>query len=261
MAQKKSGALAPIQATLPANAPEIVRGASLWDESDPDSLINKATGALRSALIEKGKTPEARKILRQGEQWIREHIKPTPQMARIRIAFWDEYARSVDTGNKMISDRIYGGIMARESFEEDYFTDATKIGYMLFCPPHYARATEEILMLALERMRDIIELPLVNSKGQVQVAVVSGILKAAEMLDKRVKGAIMQKVAVHQHHTNGGQVQIPSNTLATDELDMLESEIKNIRAKIEEKNLVEIPRYHPDGRKNSDVIVESSDES
>jgi hypothetical protein len=255
MAQKKSGSLAPIQATLPMNAPEIARGASLWDNDDPDSVINKASGALREALITQGQTPEARRVQRHGEAWIRENIKPTPTMARIRIGFWDEYTRAVDSGKPMVTERIYGGILAREYFEEEFYTNPTKVGYMLFCPPNYARATEEILMLALERARDIIELPLVNSKGQVQVAVVNGVLKALEMLDKRVKGAVMQRVAVHQHHTQGGQVQIPSNTLATDELDILEGEIRNIREKLGDKNIALIPGRH------KDVVVEKTEES
>jgi hypothetical protein len=243
MASKKSGAIVPRNFTLPENAPDLVRGSSLFDESDPDSVFNKTSDKLHEVITTLGTHVEARRVIRNGEAYAREHLKPTAQMARIRIGFWDEYARSVSTGQKMSVDRIYAGVMSKETFEDEYYTDPKKLGYVLLTPPHYHRAAEEILLLGLERMRDIIELPLINSRGQVQVAVVNGILKAVEMLDKRVKGAIMQKVAIHQHNTNGGALpatHIPPDALATDELGILEAEILNIRKRLD-KRVVELP--------------------
>jgi hypothetical protein len=136
-------------------------------------------------------------------------------------------------------EHIGAGVTTHE-IVMDMLADPEKFGYVLNCPASYLRETEHLLNVALDRMRDILELPLVNSKGQVQTAVIAGILKAAEMLDKRVKGAVMQKVAVHQHTTSGGSViGVDTNgALAHEQLMELEKQISDARKKMAAKYAV-----------------------
>lgn len=228
---------------LPDEAPSLVRGASIWDEADEDSIVRKTVGDLKNAILINGKTPEARKFLRHGEDYIRDNLKPTPTMARLRISFWDEYARALDQGSLMVTERIYAGIMSRELFDQDFLCSPSMIGYLLSTPPHYHRAAEEILLLGLERMRDIIELPLIDSKGRVQGAVLSAVIKAVELLDKRVKGAILQKIAVHQHSTSGAQpLPVAESGSAKDELTLISEEVDRLREKLS-ASFVKLPNY------------------
>lgn len=167
---------------------------------------------------------------------IRDLLKPEPRDAKLRQGFWEEYSRAIDRDSNMRIEYIPGGVCTLELFME-MIADPEKMGYLLNAPTSYMRNAEDLLNVTMDRLRDILELPLVNSKGQVQGAVVSAVLKAAEMLDKRVRGAVLQRVAVHQHHTQGGQVvgMDDSGVLASDQLALLESEIQKVRKKLDEK--------------------------
>jgi hypothetical protein len=92
------------------------------------------------------------------------------------------------------------------------------------------------------------------------MAVVSGIIKAVEMLDKRVKGAVLQKHAIHQHHTGSIVGALPeaqsSPQLAFEQLASLDRELQAVKEKLEGKfAVVEIGN----GQENSeDKVVEAS---
>lgn len=201
-------------------------------------MWNRTQGPLREFLekVEQNKTGIRNTKLPPAR--IKELIKPDPRDAKLRLSFWEEYARAVDRDSFIRIDYIGAGVTTHE-IVLDMLSDPEKFGYVLNCPASYLRETENLLNVALDRMRDILDLPLVNSKGQVQPAVIAGILKAAEMLDKRVKGAVMQKLAVHQHTTTGGSVvDIGSGALAHEQLLELENQIAAARKKMTEKYAV-----------------------
>lgn len=222
-------------APIPASIELSMRSSSLFDRDDPDSVFNRSQGELREAVLRVEQSKMGIRNTKLPPKLIKELIKPDPRDAKMRQGFWEEYARAVDRDSYMRVEFIAGGVTSFEVFCEDYLLKPEMMGYLMNCPASYVRNTEDLLNVALDRLRDILELPLVNHKGQVQPAVVAGILKAAEMLDKRVKGAVLQKVAVHQHHTQGAIESVPGGTLAQDELAMLEKQIQDVRKKMNEK--------------------------
>jgi hypothetical protein len=227
-----------IELAVPRNVVEAVKGATLFDRDDPDSLFNRTQGMLHEAILRVETNKDARRIYATSERAIKERIKPEPRDARLRISFWDEYSRACERDIFMKVENIFSGICVGEVFIEEYIPDPCKMAYLMNIPTQYLKAAEEILMTGLERFRDILELPLINSKGQVQGAVINGILKAVDMLDKRVKGAVMQKLAIHQHTTSGGNVADAGGTLAHEQLAELEKQIFDVRKKINEKYAV-----------------------
>jgi len=231
---KNSNALEPRNFSLPHSA--TTAGVTLFDREDPESLINCCDGSLRKSIEAVEQSKEARRIIKLGEKDLRD-TKPSAQDSRLRISFWDEHGRSLEMGHSMKLSRIYAGIVSKETFEENYLCDPVKMAYLLNTPPAYYTAAQEILLTGVERLRDIIELPLINAKGQVQAAVISGILKAVDLLDKRIHGASLQRIAVHQHHTagGGGIEQAPEGALASDQLALLEKQIADVRKKLGEK--------------------------
>jgi hypothetical protein len=227
------------------------QGVSLFDRENPDSLINCTEGALRKCLEMVEQSKEARRIIRMNERELRE-LKPSAQDMRLRISFWDEHSRAVESGTTMKLSRIFAGIVAGETFEENYLPSPAKMGMLLNTPPVYKTAAQEILNTGLERLRDIIELPLLNSKGQVQAPVVNAILKAVDMLDKRIHGMALQKIAVHQHSTHGGGTPIDVPASAQDQVALLEKQISEVRKKMNEKYAV-LPSAN-----NVEIVVEKA---
>lgn len=238
--------------TVSQNTDSILKHASVFDRDDPDSVWNRTQGALRTFLekVEQNKTGIRNTKLPPAQ--IKNLIKPEPRDAKLRLAFWEEYARAVDRDSFIRIEYIGAGVTSQE-IVMDMLMDPEKFGYVLNCPASYLRETENLLHVALDRLRDILDLPLVNSKGQVQPAVVAGILKAAEMLDKRVKGSVMQKVAVHQHHTQGGAPIGFDGTLAQDQLLELEKQLSDVRKKMTEKYAI-----LPSPSRNGDLLVEKA---
>jgi hypothetical protein len=242
MKKKASAILPAVHRIIPEGIEEIVRGASIFDRGDPDSVFNRSPPRIKAAIELLETSKSGMKWVLAGPKEIRQTLKPDVSLSRLRISFWEEYARAIDRDRLIREDFVYAQICVLEGFSE-IIADPERFGYILNQPHNYKKATEELLSTGLDRLRDILELPLVNSKGQVQPAVIGGILKAVEMLDRRVKGAVMQKVAVHQHHTGGG---VPvgfshgadGQALAMEEIRMLESEIGEVRRKLDEKYAV-----------------------
>jgi len=230
---KNSNALEPRNFALASNPSPA--GVSLFNREDPDSLINCTDGSLRKSIEAVEQSKEARRILKFGEKELRD-LKPTAQEARLRFSFWDEHARAIETGQSMKLTRVFAGIISEETFYENYLASPEKMAYLMNIPPAYKMAAQEILITGMERLRDIIELPLMDSKGRVQGAVVSAILKAVDMLDKRINGMALQKIAVHQHSTSGGDMPTPE--LAHDQVELLEKQIAELRKKMGEKYAV-----------------------
>lgn len=231
-----------------------MKGASVFDRDDPDSVINRTQGELRAAIERAEQSKEARKIQGFHPRALKDNIKPDPRDNRLRISFWDEYSRAVERDHLMRIDQIYAGVTTYEVFRDDYLSDPRLVGFLLNIPFSYMKNAEEILLSGLDRLRDIIDLPLVNSKGQVQPAVANAIIKAVEMLDKRVKGAVMQKVAVHQHHTQGAPPIgfEAGGSLAINELEMLEKQLLDVRKRMNEKYAL------IDNTNNKEILVEKA---
>lgn len=222
-------------------ARERLNRVAIFHREDPESLFNKLPPAYRKYLLAVEEDEEALRCLKWGERMIRKEFKPTAEQARLRLSFWDEYARSLDTGALMRMEYIPAGAMSDEGFVS-FIQDPRNMAYLCNVPPHYHRAAEEILLMGLERLRDIFEIPFVNDRGQVNGAVISGVIKAVDMLDKRVKGAILQKVAVHQHHTSEMRQQAPGEklvqapspeALAFEEIRHLEEQIAQVRERMQ----------------------------
>jgi hypothetical protein len=225
---------------LAPNTQENINAASVFNREDPDSLVNRTSDVLLAGLLRIEQNRSAKALMKKPEKYLRESFKPSPEATRLRISFWEEYARAVEYGGVMSVRRVYAGIVTAETFDEDYLGDDMQLAYLVNIPPLYHRAVQEILLTGIERLRDIIELPLIDSKGRVQTGVVAGILKAVDMLDKRIHGANLQRVAVHSHHTQGALpgAQVPVDALAMDELAILEKQIADVRARMEGKYAV-----------------------
>lgn len=174
---------------------------------NPLALENIAPEGFKRALD----LDEVWTLLKKNDEFdLQKKVKPTAEQNRLRLAFWREYERAIQTGDPMLEENIYKGIMARENFMHIVQKENRVMAWVLKQPTNYVNAMEESLNFTMHRVREILEMPLYTmitkelptrdgkiktmQKRVPDTKVAKLILDTMKFLDMRVKGAIVQKV-------------------------------------------------------------------
>lgn len=182
---------------------------SLNDPEDPTSLESFVPPKVAAAIRR-----FSNDLLRMTEADLRRELKPDDMLCRLRLAFWDEYQRAHNLGEKMVTKHIVSGVCSEDYFYKWILTDQLKMRWVCQVPKDYYLSMREMLDRGLDRLRDILELDFMEIKyvkvgkdqyqrqSVVNTKILSEIRAAVQMLDNRVKGAVMQKVAIQQQSLN-----------------------------------------------------------
>lgn len=190
------------------------------------------------------------------EQELFRHLRkdeetPNTTDHRLRLKFWMEYDRTMGLGrNEIDLNNVYAGVCSRALFHDHYLKRPNRVAWMLCPPASYKFKTEEGLEFALEQLREILELCHTTGKGQHDHKLMALKVKIFELLDLRVKGAVMQK-SVNMNFTK--EVRETAQSLTIDEL---EKQLKELEWRANKaKNLPQAPLDH-DPSAPKDVISE-----
>ena len=218
--------------------PEVFTGA-MFDESNPQSLVNLLPDRLVPILHRvRAKLP---KTLFSPESTVRMTVKPDERDERIRLSFWDEYNNATAMNRKMGIQRLLDNVVSWEGWTTYYEPDDIKMLWIFTPPRSYAQSMKYILHLGTERLLEIMSLPIIDNRGTVDSKVVTQILKAFQLVDTRVKGAIVQRMQIDQRNLNLSATVDPKESMidfsgmAIEDLEKLERKIsssKSIEAKL-----------------------------
>jgi hypothetical protein len=188
--------------------------------------------------------PKLHKVLTRTEGELRDHLQPDERDERVRLAFWDEYNHSTQCGKKMSLAAMLQGCMSWEAWVTVFEPSDKKMLWVL-CPPiSYQTAMRNILHVGTERLMEIMRLPIVDENGKADSKTIVNILKAFQLVDLRVKGAVMQKLQIQQQslnvHATMNQDQVnmhmlpssnnvPVDTLQLEDLEKLERRLDRAR--------------------------------
>lgn len=159
-----------------------------FESENPRSLINIAPTGLREMIADLPIN-----YLTLSERSLYNLAKPDPMLNRLRIAFWKEF----ENAQASVSDMNWVGItkmiqrpsiMIRKLLEDQH-----KLAWVLCPPVSYDVFLQEALSHGMDRIREILDLPLRNDEGKVDAKVAELILKAAAFLDLRRHGGFVQK--------------------------------------------------------------------
>jgi hypothetical protein len=203
---------------------------SITDADNPRSLINLVPEAVRNHI---NNLPEDFLHLTEEEL---EAMTPNAQWTmvdrRLRTAFWLEYERVQATGGHMVMTNIFGGTCSKNYFYDRVLTCKPRLGYLLQAPQNYRVATEEALIHGVNRVREILDLPLFtelkDGRRVPDPKVADVIIKAVAMLDMRVKGAVIQRIQQHNINENLNQKQNVPEPSSMAEID---EQLKELQAK------------------------------
>lgn len=125
---------------------------------------------------------------------------------KLRVAFWTDYERACRNGDQINIHSVARGVINIRSFNKVIACNPFKLAYILTPPENYTVRLEEMLNLALEEERKILELPLIKKKITVKddgtetvhesvdtsLAMVKH--KIRESLQNRVHGSVAQRI-------------------------------------------------------------------
>jgi len=215
--------------------PEKSLDGTIFDENNPDALINIVPDRVKPVLIRmKAKMP---RVLYCTEGELRETLNPDERDERVRLAFWDEYNHSTHIKKGMSLTAILHGVMSWEAWVTVYEKSDRKMMWVLCPPVSYQASMRQLIHKGAERLLEIMSLPIVDENGKVDHKTVLNILKCFQLVDLRVKGAITQKVQIQQQSYNvHASIQHPMpgdaqalQHLSLEELEKLEKRIARVR--------------------------------
>ena len=220
----------------PYNMPDSALTGTMYDTENPDSLISIVPSRVVPVLHRI--RPKMPRVLFVTEGELRDYVKPDERDERIRLGFWDEYNHSTASKKKMSLSAFIHGIMSWETWVTVFEPNDKKMMWV-FCPPvSYQVAMRNILHKGTERLMEIMSLPIMDSDGKPDSKVIVNILRAFQLVDIRVKGAVTQKLQIQQQTHNINQTinapgvhmsGMPVETLQLEELEKLERRIDRAR--------------------------------
>lgn len=169
----------------------------LLDESDPLSVAS-----LVSPLIRQWIKVIPPKAFTMYEHELRLKAGITEVEEQLRLSFWDEYAYAQDARCFMNMNRVYNRICTKMHFYESVVREPYRLAYILTPPRNYVYRMREMLELAHRRMREVLELPIMDKKKNPNVKLISEMVKITVLLENRVMGAVKQKLEVESKSVN-----------------------------------------------------------
>lgn len=221
---KKQENLTPVLTSEKGPVPD---GAVVFDLDNERSVLRLVTTALREAILN---LPEEYRNKSEREFYL--EYRPGAMENRLRLSFWREYEAAQETMTGINVIKIYAGLCTKEYFYQKAIKNPVILGWMLIPPTGYAVLIEEALGFGVQRLREIMELPLFNSKGEVNVKLCDTIIRATAMLDMRIRGAYVQKSEVRQLNFNmHADAKDMDKAVLASNMDEIEKRIKFLESK------------------------------
>lgn len=212
----------------------------LFDKNEPRSLINIIWGEMVS-ILERLEKSHA-ELFKISEQKLRRMVDPDPEDNMLRISFWAEYDRAQRGGGKMMSGAVTRGVCTRDYWLHNVLKQPLKLAFIVTPPPRYLKKMETLLFIGLDELEEILRTPISkktrdkNGKEYetVNTSLVASKIKIFEMLDLRVKGAVVQKLAIHSRVDQRTQIENvdPLSNINTSDLKSLEAGLNRVKAQI-----------------------------
>lgn len=165
---------------------------SINDVENPRSLINLVPDKVRDAILNVlANHPD---YVGLSEYDLRDKLRPDDTVSRIRIAFWHEYYRAQDQHKSMMMSRVYSGVTSYDTFYGRILSNPKNVAWLLMPPVKWTLAMEEALNRGMRNLTKLMEIRLVDELGNMIPKAAAVFLKAFELLNERVNGAVTQKI-------------------------------------------------------------------
>lgn len=236
----------------------------LKDESNATSVINLVPTAMATRLKA---IPEY--VFDMEMKELEEKANVGQVERKIRVAFWLEYERAHRNGTPVRMASVYQGTCSMGYFFKNLITNSFKLAYILTPPEDYRVVMEEMLMLAMEEERQILQTPIKQTRTitdkrgeQKTVEVIDSSLamvkhKIRESLQNRLVGMpVHRSMQITENRHISGQQAFEAGGLnfSTDDLSKMPiGDLKNLVTGLEAESAGPAPALKR-GENDEDVI-------
>lgn len=217
--------------------------------------MQKAIENIHEEYLNKEETTLMAYLFKHHNRW-----QPSVQVEKLRLNFWMEYDRiqmsRVETTMVMVN--IYRGVV-----DDAYWYNITSsfphiFAFILCRPLSYEQSMEALLMQSLRAQYDILNLPIKNSRGQIDPKILELKLKTAAMVDLRNKGGYINRsetknLTMLQQKTEHTHKHIVDSTAENKTAGQLEQDFAKQLKQLEEEARMQLPPPEPKFEKVSDV--------
>lgn len=161
----------------------------IFDSSDERAVVNLVPNKIKEAIQKI--VQDYPEYLEASEVNLYEMLKPTELDDRLRLSFWKEYNRAQDNNVGMKMAYVYSPIMSMENFYHVVLKNPSRVAWMIKPPEEYMLSLEASLNHGKNNLDKIMKMNLFDEDGNIKKAEASIFIKAYELLDNRVKGAVI----------------------------------------------------------------------
>jgi hypothetical protein len=220
---------------LPAEMGEKVFPIDLWDRENPRSVVNLIPDTTAQKLL--AAVTAKPELFTMDERALRLAVRPTPNDNRLRLAFWNEYNRAQEQNTPMRMVSVFAGVVTHQFWDNHYLTKPENVAWLITPPASYLVMAEEALAHGIERLRDILDLPVVDAYGKVNVKLGELQAKIVAMLDLRVKGAVVQKNMNLNVNTSDAKAV---NAMTLESMEEIQKKLREIEKRERQRGFVQV---------------------
>lgn len=228
--------------------------ADLFDENNPRSLINIVWVDFKEIL--KRSRYAMPELFEMSETKMTREVDPDPCLRMVRMRFWQEYDRCQIQGKTMMVRDVLKGVCTQDYWKRGILPFPEKVAYLCIPPTEYVAIMEDLLTVGIEQLREILALPIKDAQGKINSKLIAEKIKIFQLLDLRVKGAVIQKIAIQQRIDQRIQ-----NSNAPSGIDNLLENMSPENAEALDRALNKVQREIERAQNQQLMLPEPSDES
>lgn len=164
------------------------------DRSDPLNVINLVptrVGELMEELYKKH--PE---YLNMSEEQICQDVLPDETTEILRMYFWIEFNRALDSGQKMRMRNVYYPNISRVRFYTYYLVDPKKLAWIVTPVQDHLSALKAHLDRGRQQIAKVMRTNIFFPDGRLDNETAKNFIKIYSMIENRVMGASVQRTHV-----------------------------------------------------------------
>lgn len=168
---------------------------SVIDESDPRSLINMVSPRFKEAIRDLYKNhPD---LTEQSEKDLYRIVQPSFQLDELRLSFWVEFNRAMDTGSTMMMKNAYSCVMTGDLFHK-MIRRPEVVAWIITVPRQHKISCEAKLNYLSNEIEEMVKTPWykLDKKGNklIDPKTANVFLKIYQLMENRVHGGAVQRL-------------------------------------------------------------------
>lgn len=136
----------------------------------------------------------------------------------LRNKFWLEYDHATQGAYEQIRlNEVIRGVCSPKFFRETFLANQYMVAFLMLPPINFKTKQEETLLFALDRLRQVLDMPTLKLDGSPDMNVIKAQMGVYQILERRVQGEVVQK-------TQNIHAMIPLQPATRDEVDIVNEE-------------------------------------